>query len=174
MTRRWIVLALLLMTVPAAAADIHKGPYFGAGIGNAAVDGAIASTDFSGNDTSWKAIGGWRFLQFLAAEADWIDFGNIEDKDVKVDITGFEMSGLGILPFGKHFELFAKAGLASWHTRIDSSSPHSSDNGNDGMYGAGAAFRLGESLQIRVEYERFDIPDTDKVEFASASATFTF
>ena len=176
MTRRLVLLAalLLLVAAPAAAADIDKGLYFGAGIGNAGVDGTNASVSFSGNDTGWKAIAGWRVLKFFAAEADYIDFGNVEDNNIKVGNTGIEVAGLGILPFGKHFEIFAKAGFISWDTTLDTTGIHTSDNGNDGMYGGGAAFRIGESLQIRVEYERFDIPDTDKVDFASASATFTF
>jgi hypothetical protein len=48
-----------------------------------------------------------------------------------------------------------------------------SDNGTDTAYGVGAAVELG-SLQIRAEYEAFDISDIEDLYMLSAGFVFTF
>ena len=181
MLKRLAILAVLLLaSAPAVAADIDKGLYFGGGIGNASIDQEDASFDFSGDDTGWKAIVGWRIFKFISVEANWVDFGTAEDSvggsDFGVTTDGFDVGALGILPLGGHFELFVKGGYMAWDAELDAEDPSldAQEDGEDPFYGAGVAFRIGESLQIRAEYEQFDIEDADTVDLASVSATFTF
>src|SRR5262245_3839454 len=181
-----LFLASLLMSfasAPAAlAAEIDKGLYFGGGVGSAGLD--QSNVDFSGNDNGWKAIVGWRIFKFLAVEGNYVDFGNVKDDvtggtDLEVATTGYDLSALGIIPFGGHFEVFGRFGYVSWDATVKRSGTtfDSNEDGEDAVYGLGAAFRLGESLQIRVEYEKFGAEangETVDVDFTSASATFTF
>jgi len=71
---------------------------------------------------------------------------------------------------------YTLAGSGAWDVEIDSNdvSLDGQEDGNDLFYGAGLAIRLGESFQIRAEYEQFEIEDADSVDLASVSATFTF
>jgi len=182
MRKQLVVLALLLLaSIPAAvAADVDKGLYIGGGLGQSGISDSEGSFDFSGDDSGWKAILGWRIFKFFAVEANWVDFGTPSDTisgiDVDVTADGLDLSAMGILPLGGHFELFVKGGYMAWDASIDSDDPtlDASDDGEDIFYGGGAAFRLGKSFQIRVEYEEFEIDDTDAVDLTSASATFTF
>lgn len=181
MRRRLAVLAVLLLAAaPAVAADIDKGFYFGGGVGQTGVEIDNPSFDLDDDDNGWKAIVGWRIFKFLAVEANWVDFGTVADSmggtDVDVTTDGVDVSALGILPLGGHFELFVKGGFVAWDVEIDSNNVNldSTDDGEDPFYGAGAAIRLGESFQIRAEYEQFDIEDAETVDLASLSATFTF
>jgi len=181
MRKRLAVLAVLfLAAAPAVAANIDTGLYFGGGLGQAGVDVEDPTFDLNDDDSGWKAIVGWRIFKFLAVEANWVDFGTVEDSmggtDVGVSTTGADLSALGILPLGGHFEIFVKGGYVSWDVEIDSNdvSLDGQEDGNDLFYGAGVAIRLGESFQIRAEYEQFEIEDADSVDFASLSATFTF
>ena len=48
-----------------------------------------------------------------------------------------------------------------------------SDDGSDPAYGVGAAIELG-GLQLRAEYEMFDISDVDDLYMLSAGIAFSF
>jgi hypothetical protein len=181
MRRRLAVPAVLFLAAASpVAADIDKGLYFGGGVGNAGVEVSDPAFELDDSDNGWKAIVGWRIFKFLAVEANWVDFGTSEESmggtDVGVSTDGYDVSALGIWTLGDHFELFLKGGYVSWDSETDSSNPSldSQEDGEDLVYGAGGAVRLGESFQIRAEYERFEIEDTDTVDLASASFTFTF
>ena len=181
MLKRLAILAVLLLAVASpVAAEVDQGLYFGGGLGNASIKQEEDGFDFNADDGGWKAILGWRIFKFIAVEANWVDFGSPEDEvggiDVGVTADGLDLGALAILPLGGHFEMFVKGGYMAWDAEFDASDPNldASEDGEDLFYGAGAAFRIGESLQIRVEYEQFEIEDADTVDLASVSATFTF
>ena len=43
-----------------------------------------------------------------------IDGGTAEDFGVEVDVSGFNLSLMGILPVGERFDLFVKFGMIAW------------------------------------------------------------
>ncbi|HKQ96241.1 MAG TPA: porin family protein, partial [Candidatus Polarisedimenticolia bacterium] len=173
-----LVLAIVLFAgMPAA----HAGIYFGASVGDTSVSQEDSGFSFDSSDTSYKAFVGWQFLKFFGIEASYLDLGTQEDTptpgtDVSVDVTAWDAFVVGNLPLGKHFELFAKAGIVVWDTStsISGITGDSSDDGNDPAYGAGLKFIFGHFFAVRAEYERFDIEDTDKVDMASVGAEFRF
>ena len=168
----WIpILLLASATTPALAAD--NGIYLGAGIGYSNVD--VDDFDFSGDATGYKVIAGWRVLDWLAVEGNYVGVGEVDDEvegeDVEADIDGFTLSALVFMPVGP-VDLFARAGLFSWNADFSFDDINSGDDGTDFVLGVGAQFRLG-SLALRAEFERFEL-DQASTNMFTAGVTWTF
>jgi hypothetical protein len=168
---------LTLPVLPAVAAD--NGFYLGGSIGQANLqiddltNDVFPDDDFDADDTAFKLIAGIRPLDWLAVEAAYVNFGEPED-----DVLGgsLQAEGDGISAFAVGFlaagpvDLFAKAGLIAWDSKIDGGV--FDDDGSDLAYGVGAQFRV-LGLSIRAEYEKFEISDVD-LDMISVGLTYTF
>ena len=168
----WIpALLLCSAATPALAAD--NGFYLGAGVGYSSVD--VDDFDFSGDATGYKIIAGWRILDWLAVEGNYVGVGEAIDQvageDVAADIDGFTLSALVFMPVGP-VDLFARAGLFDWNADFSFDDITSGDDGTDFVLGVGAQFRLG-SLALRAEYERFEL-DPASTDMFTLGATWTF
>jgi hypothetical protein len=169
-----------LFSLPAVAAD--NGIYLGASVGQSSVqyDENFSGQNFSfdASATGFKAIAGWRFLDWLAVEANYVDLGSGDDnvlgETIESDVNGVSLSAVGFVPIGP-VDLFARVGAINWNA--DLSAPNlgvsASDDGTDLTYGVGAQFRVW-SLSIRGEYELIDISDADTVDMFSIGVTWTF
>lgn len=166
--------ALAGMSAPAMAAD--NGIYIGGSVGQANVEvddiAGLESADFKGDDTGFKFIVGIRPLDWLAVEANYVDFGSPKDTvaGTQVKASGDAITGsvLGFLPLGP-VDLFARAGLVSWDTDVEGLDT----DGTDLAYGVGAQFRVW-SISVRAEYEKFDADEFDDLSMFSIGATYTF
>jgi OmpA-OmpF porin, OOP family len=171
-----------ILVLGACTMTAHAGLFAGASIGNSSVTQKDAGVDFSGNDTGSKIFAGFTFFKFFGVEASYTDLGTPKDEistgtDAKLDTTGWDAYAVGILPLGKHFELFAKAGIIVWDAKATYEgviNGESKENGNDPAYGGGLAIIFMKHFAVRAEYERFDISDLDKVDLVSAGAEFRF
>jgi OOP family OmpA-OmpF porin len=164
--------ALALVTLPAVAAD--NGIYLGASVGQSGLE--IDDFDYDADATGYKLIAGWRFIDWLAVEANYLDFGSGDDTvsgtKIETEADGISLSAVGFLPIGP-VDLFARVGAVDWSADISSSEFGSgSDDGTDLTYGVGAQFRVW-SLGIRAEYEMFDVSDAD-LSMISVGVTWTF
>ena len=165
-----------LLSLPAFSAD--NGIYLGASVGQSSVqyDDNIEgqSFDFDASATGFKAIAGWRFIDWLAVEANYVDLGSGDDNGIETDVNGVSLSAVGFVPVGP-VDLFARVGAVNWNADLDAPSlgVSASDDGTDLTYGVGAQFRVW-SLSIRGEYEIFDISDADTVDMFSIGVTWTF
>ena len=164
--------AAALISLPAAAAD--NGIYLGASIGQSGLE--IDELGYDASATGYKIIAGWRFLDWLAVEGNYVDFGSGADRisgtKIETDADGLSLSAVGFLPVGP-VDLFARVGAIDWSADLSSPGfPNASDDGTDWTYGVGAQFRVW-SLSIRAEYEMFDIDDAD-VDMISVGVTWTF
>ncbi len=169
-----------LLGLPALSAD--NGIYLGASIGqsNVKFDDNLGgqSLDFDASATGFKAIAGWRFIDWLAVEANYVDLGSGDDnvlgEKIETDIDGVSLSAVGFVPVGP-VDLFARVGAVNWNADIGAPNlgVSASDDGTDLTYGVGAQFRVW-SLSIRGEYEMFDISDADTVDLFSIGVTWTF
>ena len=171
---------LSLASAPALAVD--NGFYFGASVGAGGVqfdqrfDGQ--RIDYDAGSTGFKAIAGWRFLDWLSVEANYVDLGSGEDRiageKVETDVSGASLSMVGFLPVGP-VDLFARAGAIDWSADVTLAGLDlkGSDDGTDLTYGVGAQFRIW-SLSFRAEYELFDIAEADTVDLVSVGVTWTF
>ena len=167
-----IIAALALTSLPAVAAD--NGLYLGASVGQSGIE--IDDFDYDADSTGYKLIAGWRFIDWLAVEANYLDFGsgddNVSGDRIETEADGISLAAVGFLPIGP-VDLFARVGAVDWSADISSPGFGSdSDDGTDLTYGVGAQFRVW-SLSIRAEYEMFDIEDAD-VDMISLGITWTF
>lgn len=158
---------------PSAFAD--GGFYVGGSLGKAAVD----VQDFGSDAGAWKGFGGFLFdlpVIDLAVEASYVNFGSQSDslmgQSAKLDVTGFSAFGVAGVDFGP-MTVFAKYGVINWDAKINAAGLSGSDSGNDPAYGIGVSFHLS-SIEIRGEYEKFDVQDTDDVNMISAGVVWRF
>jgi OOP family OmpA-OmpF porin len=166
------IATLALASLPAVAAD--NGIYLGGSVGQSGLQ--VDDFNYDASATGYKLIAGWRFLDWLAVEGNYIDFGSGDDTvdgtKIETDADGISLSAVGFLPVGP-VDLFARVGAVDWSA--DLSSPgfgSDSEDGTDLTYGIGAQFRVW-SLSIRAEYEMFDISDAD-LDMISLGVTWTF
>jgi len=191
--------ALVAMTaLPLAAAD--TGFLVGAGIGRSSIDIKTFYPDIGNqgenlgpgyqdqHNSAWKVYGGYRFFDFLAVEASWISLGSPqawettvhEDPErAEVSVEGYDAFVVGILPVGKSFDIFAKAGFIAWDTEITSVQNQEiifseSKSGSDAAYGLGLGWWVGTNITLRLEGEVFTIGDYDDVTLVSVGVSYTF
>ena len=174
-----LVVGVMLMAPSDASADA----YIGASIGQAGVeldDASLPGMTFNEDDMGWKAFIGYEFglpLVSLGIEGGYVDLGNPSGDvlgslvDVDADgLSAFGTLGVNLGPLG----VFAKYGVISWDASITVDGLDAgSDDGSDPAYGVGAKIGLGP-LDIRAEYEIFDIDDTDDVSMVSLGVVWTF
>jgi hypothetical protein len=184
-TRRYAgtATALALSLVLFAPAESRASGYLGGSVGQAGVeltDPAIPTVTFDEEDFAWKAFVGyeWDFsVLSLGVEAGYVDLGapsgDLAGSIVEVDADGF--SGFGTLGFNLGpLGVFAKYGLISWDASLSIDGLDTgSDDGSDPAYGVGAEFGLGP-VEVRAEYEVFDIEDTDDISMISVGVVFRF
>ena len=166
-----------------APTDASADAYIGASVGQAGVeldDASLPGMTFNEDDMGWKAFIGYEFglpLVSLGIEGGYVDLGNPSGDvlgslvDVDADgLSAFGTLGVNLGPLG----VFAKYGVISWDASITVDGlDEGSDDGSDPAYGVGAKIGLGP-LDIRAEYEIFDIDDTDDVSMVSLGVVWTF
>jgi hypothetical protein len=168
------------------AAQADSGFYAGGNVGGATISTDIPDEDlgevfeFDENDFAWKAFGGYRFdlpLIDLGIEGGYVDLGspsgNLLGFPVSLDVTGWDVFGVAGVDLGP-VGIFAKAGLIAWDvSAFVDGIEEAGDDGSDPAYGVGAKFEIG-SLEIRGEYEYFDLDSTDDVYMLSAGLVYHF
>ena len=166
--------SLLAAAPQAEAAD--NGFYIGAGI----TDSEFQFDDLGdGNldDNSFKIIAGFRPLDWLAVEANYIDLGDDEADGDSIEARAITASALFIKEF-QVVDLYARAGFANWKTDFDFfDGSGASDDGWEPTFGAGIGLHFG-SLGVRAEYEQFSAELFDELDLdvktISLSFTYTF
>src|SRR5262245_59028210 len=109
-------LGLMAAAPQAQAAD--NGFYLGAGVTKTdfkiSVDGVSGSETL--DDESFKVIAGFRPLDWLAIEANYLDLGKAEfddGSDVSIETKGISASVLLLKEF-QVVDIYARAGLVQW------------------------------------------------------------
>ncbi len=103
------------------------------------------------------------------------DSGSIGPVGYSVDGKAYAAFAVGYLPLPL-VDLYAKAGVARWESTARSNGVALAaldDNGTEFAYGADVQARLG-SLAARLEYERFEIADTDGAQLITLGVAWTF
>ena len=177
------VAAVLLGFVAFSPVDSHAGGYIGGSIGQSYIevdtgDPTIPS-NFDEEDFGFKGFVGYEFNLpvNLGIEASYVDFGapsgDIAGTQIEVDANGFAAYGtigFDLGPLG----VFGKYGVISWDADLSIDGfDAGSDDGTDAAYGVGVKFGLG-SVDIRGEYELFDIEDSEDVAMLSVGIVWSF
>lgn len=175
MTIRLATAFVFLFTAGVAqAAD--NGFYLGAAVSQSKVNGIAQNIDL--DDTGYKLIAGFRPLDIFSVELNYMDLGSDEtiSSGFTGDVEAQALAGFGVLYLALPFvDLYGKAGLAYWETKGDSTLVVADlkDDGTEFAYGAGVQARFG-SLAARLEYESFDIANSDGLDLFSLGVTWTF
>lgn len=160
---------LLAVSMPSFAEELpHQEPgvFIGGGAIYTRLNNDFSSQDFDTDDfdddrMSWKAFAGYRFTPIFSVEGQYIDFGDAENKSARVEADGWTAALVADIPF-KFIQPYAKAGALFWNTdahlrgALADASKVSSD-GTDFFWGVGARMDLSDNLDLRLEYERFEL-----------------
>jgi OOP family OmpA-OmpF porin len=182
MKRSTFAALLLALVSTSAFADNDRGFYVGVGAGQFNVEiESVNRQSFDADDTVYKVFGGFRFNKFISVELDYIDLGNPGDSgsnfSFESKIKGFAPYVIGTIPLGP-IEAFGRVGyyfydvetsgnLAGFNASVD-------DHSEDLVYGVGVGMAFFDHLTTRLEYEFFDIEDTESANAIWLSAAFRF
>jgi opacity protein-like surface antigen len=167
----------------------YMGPYVGGGVGqyNVRIDNAqefgSVINHYSTNDTAFKFFAGYRFAPFIALEGSYINLGT--NKDViapgvvaRSKIDGWSPELVATLPLG-WFEAFAEGGdyVYRYQRCLEvpgTSFSSSSDTFNHIEWGAGLGVVVAQVIPIRLEYQEFNIQNTNHSNALWLTAGFRF
>ena len=160
-----------------ALADGHDkmGPYAGLGFGYTTLSG-----DNAADDKTWapSIFGGYMLHPNFGIEGgyNWFsaEVGNNEGPNPELAIDTLYIAGIAKYPFSDEFSVYGKAGFHKWEVetknlRLEYPCPsdvgagvsfcarrsHGSEDGIDGLFGAGIQYELSEHASARLEYVRF-------------------
>lgn len=175
-------------TAYAADSGFYAGAGAGMSIGNfsaAELDRGMAARGFQTHstlddkDVGWKLFGGFQFNKYVAAEASYVDLGNIKSNihgSVNpsssgaflqavaavhpYSVSGFALSAVGLLPVWNRFSLVGRLGLMRWSGEANAGAPSGAsishhDNGTDLTFGAGVDYRLSDCIGIALGWDRY-------------------
>jgi OOP family OmpA-OmpF porin len=175
-----------------AALSQDAGWYAGAAIGQAkasetcdGISGPGVSCD--DKDTSWKVLGGYQINRNLALELGYADFGKIKASGpagkVSAKSNAWDLVGLGIVPLGNRFSLYAKAGFYRGEVKAKADTALLTgtfkDKNTDVTFGAGLKYDITPQVGVRAEWQRYsdvggDDTGTDDIDVISAGLLFRF
>lgn len=156
--------------------------YLGFGIGNASIDlKPLFGTQELEDSPMLKGFLGHHLSENFAVEMDlslgtfdWVNSSN--NSHTVVNISA---SGVGFIPLGDTFELFAKLGANLSSTAVDvQGSVYEGDTGIGVTYGAGLIINFTEKFALRFEYQVItdidDGVDNGDLDWASGQIVFKF
>lgn len=156
--------ATLLLPIPAPAET-----YIGGGYGAYQFE----ENSIDSSDSHWKAYLGAMMNSALGLELGYVDFSRASDQGSTFDADGYTAGLVLNFPMTENFAIYAKGGLFFWDAESSFAGISASDDGDDPFYGAGLQFRLNDALDLRVEYERYEIINID-IDSATAALQFSF
>lgn len=190
-----IATALAALAVAAAAPavqaqDENAGWYLGGGVGqfNAQVDDiddVDATVDeWDEDDTAYKFFAGYRMNNFLAFELDYINLGEpsgavVPGVNVDASVDGFAPYVVATIPLGNWFEVYGRLGYFFYDATLGIEDEvdgrvEFDEESEDLVYGAGIGANIGEKLNLRFEYERFDLQGVDDADALWLTAAWRF
>jgi opacity protein-like surface antigen len=167
-----------------------SGFYLGAGAGQFRagiddVDDIDETVDaWDEDDTAYKIFAGYRLNRFLAFELDYINLGEpsgavVPGRNVDSAVDGFAPFVVGTLPLGPYFEVYGRAGYYFYDAtrgvedELDNRVEFDEES-EDFVYGAGVGANLGEKLNLRLEYEKYDLEGLDDADALWLNAAWRF
>lgn len=177
--RKILAASALALSGALVAISASAQPYVGASLGKSDISediaaGLITSGSVDGKDTGWKIFGGYMFNKYVGVEGAYVNLGEASYSGTlfgvpvtggRVEVTGFNVAGVGSYPVTEQFSVFGKLGLMRWEAEandITGGVPFSDKvDGSDFFFGLGVGFNFTRNLAVRAEWERFKIEDAD-------------
>ena len=160
----------------AAQSNDNSGIYLGGGAAYNRInsqDFPDSTGDVEDSRVSYKGIVGINLSPNFALEGQYIDFGTAKDGANQIKADGWTAGAVLGMPLTEWLSLYGKAGALFWDADGRFANVRGSDDGTDFTYGAGVKLGLGSVVDLRFEYERFEMNNTD-VDMASANLVFNF
>ena len=97
MRKGLLCLSIILVAAAVPASAIENGFYLGGSIGGSSLEVQDVAEEFgafrfSDGDTDFKLFGGFRFLNFLAVEAGYVDLGDPTDVIASIEGEQFKIA----------------------------------------------------------------------------------
>jgi hypothetical protein len=188
-----IAAVLAVGLVPMAGAQTQtetSGFYVGGGVGqfNAGIDDVddIDETvdGWDDDDTAYKFFAGYRMNRFVSFELDYINLGEpsgsvVPGFNVDASVDGFAPYVIGTIPLGPYFELYGRLGYFFYDANVGvedelDNRVQFDEESEDLVYGAGIGANIGEKLNVRFEYEKFDLQGLDDSDSLWLTAAWRF
>jgi hypothetical protein len=179
--------------VPVAGAQTQtetSGFYVGGGVGqfNAGIDDVDEVDDavdgWDDDDTAYKFFAGYRLNRFVSFELDYINLGEpsgsvVPGFNVDASVDGFAPYVIGTIPLGPYFELYGRLGYFFYDATVGRENEIDNrvefdEESEDLVYGAGIGANIGEKLNVRFEYEKFDLQGLDDADSLWLTAAWRF
>jgi OOP family OmpA-OmpF porin len=167
--RAVVLAAALTAAAPAPAQD--TGFYAGGALGQAKAKdfcSQITAGGFVGGcddkDTAWKIFGGYQLNPNLGVELGYVDLGDFTANgtvlgapvSASAEAKGFELVGVGSLPFTQQLSGYAKAGAFRWDVDTRTTVGSAGDKGTDFTYGLGLKYDFTRNIAGRLEFQRYN------------------
>lgn len=183
-----LLVGAVALVLPFTSANaVQDGFFVGGSIGQGTVESDVQDPalpnpgSFDESDFAYKLYGGYNWVLAktfgFGIEGGYVNFGSPSDTvlavlPVKIEPTALDLFatlGFDIGPVG----IFGKAGYAWWDVDVSVDDASFSDDGSDPVYGVGVRFNLW-SLEIRGEYEYFDVDDVDDLALWTVGVVWRF
>lgn len=180
-TRYFLLAAAMLFSLTANSAT--PGWYAGLGFVNSSFDhgvsdwndGSLITGSVDDSDTGLSVFFGNRISDNLAIEFGHIDLGEASFKGTSsggllwlagnvasnIEISGFQISALGIAPVSNNMEFFVKAGLFMWEADVSATNLilpgtySGSEDDNDLFLGFGLQYNFRNQGALRIGWEDY-------------------
>lgn len=167
----WVLAGLL------SAAESSAQGYFGGSFGQGNLsDGVIAPLITSGtadrDTTAFKLFGGLQFQRNFGLEIAYVDLGDASYSGSffgspvtggKVELTGFNLSGVASFPASAAVSIFGKLGLFFWDLKASDTTGGlpfaTSADGTDLSFGFGLDYSFRRNWALRAEWESFKLEE---------------
>ena len=155
------------LAVAAFALPAQAQWYVGAGVGQSAFKDELSCQGTGGGgvscddkDNALKLFGGYQINPNFAAELTYQDFGNASASgggfNAQIKSNAFDVSALGMLPFGGQFAGYGRLGLFYAKSEGTSNIPgiaNVSETNTGLTYGLGLQWSPMPNLGVRAEYQ---------------------
>jgi len=192
-----VAILSILLAGSRAAAETPLGFYLGGGVisANVSVEDnddyydccyyyGPYEFDEGEEDSGFSVHLGYRFLPFFGAEIAYLDAGqpqwderyvyvpdldDVFDTLVELDIQSTQLSALGILPFARIWEVYARGGIAYWTADAeqwliggaqgDEYTRTVDDEGTAFLFGIGLGVSPRSDWHLRLEYQSYSLEE---------------
>jgi OmpA-OmpF porin, OOP family len=136
--------------------------YIGASAGQSKFRTDCASFfDCKRTDTGFKIYGGGQFSDIVGLELGYTDFGKVNASGGDTEAWAVPLSLTVGVPLGDRFRIFVKGGGLYGRTDVRASAASLIDSGHKNgwgtTWGAGAALGISKSVQLRVDWDRYNL-----------------
>lgn len=140
---------------------------------------SVTSSRLEDKGTGYKLQVGYQPIKYFAIEGGYVDLDQAQHTAhvttgsegirsvMTIESSGWNLNAVGILPITNEFSILAKVGAIRVKEKItvkassgsEFASDSSSDSNSEVLYGLGIAYAPNDKMNLRAEYERYDLGD---------------